>query len=75
MYQDGSVSQDGVIHFLGDLASMRCWDCLGYVGRPGIIDEKHRDEVNSKLTKCLVDPQERIGMNALIGGGGLDTKH
>jgi hypothetical protein len=45
------------------------------MGRPGIIDEKHRDEVKSKLTKCLVDPQEQIGMNALIGGGGLDTKH
>ena len=64
-----------VIMELRDLASMRCWDSLRHMRRPGVIHKKHWHEVNCKFTKLLVDLPERVGMNYLIQAGQLDTVH
>jgi hypothetical protein len=45
------------------------------MGRPCVEHKKHREEINGKLTKTLVNPTKRVHMDALIDRGLLDPKH
>ena len=75
MNKDTSVRFHKIIHAIRGARNMRCGDCLGHMGRPCVEHKKHREEINGKLTKTLVNPTKRVHMDALIDRGLLDPKH